>query len=140
MIYVADLAEGVVIDHIQAGAGYKIFSTLHLDTLDSVVLLMRNFPSEKMGKKDLIKIETDFPLDLEVLGLIDPDVTVNIVKDGKISKKFRVALPQSVEGILSCKNPRCITHIEHIERVCFHLYDAAKRTYTCEYCDTVTWL
>ncbi|MCL1802272.1 MAG: aspartate carbamoyltransferase regulatory subunit [Eubacteriaceae bacterium] len=140
MIYVDSLNEGIVIDHIRAGAGFDIFFQLGLDKIDSVVLLMRNVPSEKMGRKDLIKVESNFELNLDILGLIDPNVTINIIQDGKIMKKFKLELPAAVSGILKCKNPRCISHREEIADSMFYLYDEQKRYYKCEYCDSVTWL
>jgi aspartate carbamoyltransferase regulatory subunit len=140
VINVDSLLEGVVIDHIQSGAGYKIFYQLGLDKTDSVVLLMRNVPSEKMGRKDMIKIETGEPVDLKILGLIDPHATVNIVKEGKIQNKVKLKLPEEVIGILKCRNPRCVTHAEGLEKPRFFLYDGAKRLYKCEYCDSVTGL
>ncbi len=140
MINVSKLKEGIVIDHILAGHGYKIFQQLGLDLLDGVVVLMRNVDSTKMGKKDLIKIETDLNLDLDVLGLIDPNVTINYVKNGERVNKVSLTPPQTVTGILTCKNPRCITNQEHIHDVKFYLVDAATNQYACEYCDARTRL
>lgn len=135
MINVSKLKEGIVIDHIKAGMGYKIFSQLGLDTLEDTVVLMRNVDSVKMGKKDLIKIETDLPLNLDVLGLIDPDATITYVKDGVSVRKVRLKLPEEVTGILKCKNPRCITNQEKINNVRFTLVDPEKKEYACEYCE-----
>lgn len=140
MINVSKLREGIVIDHIEAGHGYKIFQQLNLDKIDDVVVLMRNVPSRKMGKKDLIKIETDLALDLTVLGLIDPDITVNYIKDGEKVKKLKLSLPEKVVGILKCKNPRCITGMEKVSQHQFYLADKEKREYACEYCDARTSL
>lgn len=140
MINVSKLKKGIVIDHITAGAGYKIFRQLGLDTLDDVVVLMRNVQSTKMGRKDLIKIETDLNLNFDVLGLIDPGVTITYVEDGVQVKKIKLTPPQQVLGILSCKNPRCITNQEHIKDIRFTLVDAAKKEYACEYCDARTHL
>ena len=100
MINVSKLKRGIVIDHIEPGQGYKLFSQLGLDKLDDVVVLLRNVPSNKMGKKDLIKIETALELDFDVLGLVDPGATVNYVEDGIRVKKIQVALPDEVYGIL----------------------------------------
>lgn len=141
MINVSKLKKGIVIDHIAHGQGYKIFRQLGLDRLeDDVVVLMRNVQSTKMGRKDLIKIETDLTLDLEVLGLIDPDATVTYVENGECVKKVRLSLPKSVNGILSCKNPRCISNQEHIDNIHFTLVDPAKKEYACEYCEARTHL
>ena len=131
MINVSKLKEGIVIDHIRAGHGYKIFQQLGLDRLDDVVVLMRNVDSEKMGKKDLIKIESNLDLNLEVLGLIDPHVTINYVKNGERVNKVSLTPPQTVTGILTCKNPRCITNHERITDVKFHLLDAHTNQYAC---------
>lgn len=140
MINVSKLKEGIVIDHIEAGSGYKIFQQLNLDKIDDVVVLMRNVPSGKIGKKDLIKIETDMELDFDVLGLIDPNITVNYIKNGKRVKKAKLTLPEKVEGILECKNPRCITQYEKVDKINFYLVDSEKKEYRCEYCDARTSL
>ena len=137
---VSKLINGIVIDHIKQGEGYRIFKQLGLGTLDDVVVLMRNVPSRKMGKKDLIKIETDMEVNLDVLGLIDPNATVTYVKDGRSVKKVRLSLPKQVDGILQCKNPRCISNQEHIENVRFTLVDPQKKAYACEYCEARTQL
>ena len=140
MINVSKLKEGIVIDHIRADHGYKIFLQLGLDQLDGVVVLMRNVESTKMGRKDLIKIETNMVLNLDVLGLIDPDVTISYVKEGVCVKKIKLLPPETVTGILTCKNPRCISNQEHIKDIRFHLVDAKKNQYACEYCDARTSL
>ncbi len=140
MINVSKLKEGIVIDHIRAGHGYKIFQQLGLDTLEDVVVLMRNVESTKMGHKDLIKIETNMVLNLNVLGLIDPDVTISYVKEGVCVDKIKLSPPETVTGILTCKNPRCISNQEHIKDIHFHLVDAKTNQYACEYCDARTRL
>ncbi|HRX59315.1 MAG TPA: aspartate carbamoyltransferase regulatory subunit [Eubacteriales bacterium] len=140
MINVSKLKEGIVIDHICAGHGYKIFQQLGLDKLDDVVVLMRNVDSTKMGKKDLIKIETHLDLNLDVLGLIDPNVTISYIKEGVRISKLKLSPPETVTGILTCKNPRCITNQEHIQDVMFYLVDAETNQYACEYCDARTSL
>ncbi|MEA4938104.1 MAG: aspartate carbamoyltransferase regulatory subunit [Christensenella sp.] len=140
MINVSKLKEGIVIDHIRADHGYKIFLQLGLDQLDGVVVLMRNVESTKMGRKDLIKIETNMVLNLDVLGLIDPDVTISYVKEGVCVKKIKLSPPETVTGILTCKNPRCISNQEHIKDIHFHLVDAKTNQYACEYCDARTRL
>ena len=140
MINVSKLKKGIVIDHIKPGHGYKLFSQLGLDKLDNVVVLLRNVPSRKMGKKDLIKIETDLELDFDVLGLVDPGATVNYVEDGVRVRKIRVDLPNEVYGILECKNPRCISNSEDTGKVKFILFDSDKKIFRCEYCDSLTSL
>lgn len=140
MINVSKLKKGIVIDHITAGKGYKIFKQLHLDELDAVVVLMRNVDSTKLGKKDLIKIETDLEINFDVLALIDPGVTVSYVQDGERVKKVKLTPPEEVTDILTCKNPRCITNQEHIDHVHFRLVNAEKKLYACEYCDAQTRL
>ncbi|MCR5181470.1 MAG: aspartate carbamoyltransferase regulatory subunit [Clostridia bacterium] len=140
MINVSKIKEGIVIDHIKAGQGYKIFQQLGLDKINDVVVLMRNVPSEKMGVKDLIKIETPLEINFDILGLIDPDVSVNYIKDGKLFKKVKLTLPKSVVGILKCPNPRCITNTERIQNVRFDLVDKENKLYACEYCEARTKL
>lgn len=140
MINVSKLKSGIVIDHIVAGHGYKLFKQLHLDELDDVVVLMRNVDSEKMGKKDLIKIETKMNLDLDVIGLIDPGITINYIENGVKTQKVKLKLPESVTGIMTCKNPRCISNVEKIGDVTFRLVDPSKKEYACEYCDARTHL
>lgn len=140
MINVSKLKKGIVIDHIKAGQGYKIFRQLGLDQIEDTVVLMRNVDSGKMGKKDLIKIETDMNLNLDVLGLIDPDATINYVENGERTNKVKLKLPEQVTGILSCKNPRCISNQEHIHNIRFTLVDARTKEYACEYCEARTHL
>lgn len=140
MINVSKIKEGIVIDHIKAGQGYKIFQQLGLDKINDVVVLMRNVPSEKMGVKDLIKIETPLEINFDILGLIDPDVSINYIKDGKLFKKVKLTLPKSVVGILKCPNPRCITNTEKIANVRFDLVDKKNKLYACEYCEARTKL
>lgn len=140
MINVSKLKKGIVLDHITQGQGYRLFRQLGLDKLEDVVVLMRNVQSNKLGKKDLIKIETDFDMDLNVIGLIAPGVTVTYVENGGSVKKIKLALPEQVTGILTCKNPRCISNQEKIEDVMFTLVDPAQKQYACEYCQARTSL
>ncbi|MEF9983606.1 MAG: aspartate carbamoyltransferase regulatory subunit [Oscillospiraceae bacterium] len=141
MINVSKLKKGIVLDHIKAGQGFKIFTQLGLDKLNDVVVLMKNVDSTKMGKKDLIKIETDdFDLNLDVLGLINPGITVNYISDGKLVQSKHLTLPQKVTGILKCKNPRCISQVENLGEMTFTLVDTEKKEYACEYCDSRTSL
>ncbi len=138
MINVSKLKEGIVIDHIDEGRGYYIYKELKLNQIKDPVVLMQNIPSRKMGKKDLIKIETDLDLDLNALGLINPNATINIVKNGELIRKFKLTLPEKVSGLLVCKNPRCITRSEYVPSIDFYLVNEANKTYRCEYCDTYT--
>lgn len=138
MINVSKLKKGIIIDHIEAGHGFEIYKELYLNDIDDVVVLLKNIPSKKMGKKDLIKIETDMEIDMNVLGLIDPNVTINFVKNGEMYKKIKLTLPKVVEGIIKCKNPRCITQHEDIREVKFYLVNKEKKQYRCEYCDAFT--
>ena len=127
---------GIVIDHITAGQGMRIYNLLGLDSLDCSVALIKNVSSRKMGKKDIIKIDSDFDVDTDILGYVDPDVTVNIIKDGKTVEKKSIALPEKLTGVLTCKNPRCISVTEQELPQIFKLTDRARRVYRCIYCET----
>ena len=140
MINVSKLKKGIVLDHITAGHGYKLFKQRHLDELEDVVVLMKNVDSGKLGKKDLIKIETDMPLDLTVIGLIEPGITISYIENGECTRKLKLRLPEKVDGILTCKNPRCISNVERLENITFYLVDAEKKEYACEYCEARTKL
>ncbi|MBQ4098120.1 MAG: aspartate carbamoyltransferase regulatory subunit [Clostridia bacterium] len=130
------IKNGIVIDHIEAGKGMEVYNFLNLAELDCTVALIKNVPSKKTGKKDIIKIDADIELDLNVLGYIAPEVTVNIIKDGKTVEKSKVALPETLKNVIKCKNPRCITSVEQgIEHV-FTLTDKEKRVYRCIYCES----
>lgn len=129
------IKKGVVIDHIKAGHGIDIFNYLGLDKADFTVALIINAQSNKLGKKDIIKIENEIDIDFAILGLIDPNVTINIIKDEIICTKIKVELPMVVEEAIKCQNPRCITTIEnHVTHV-FHLANRKKGIYSCQYCD-----
>ncbi|MDD5497713.1 MAG: aspartate carbamoyltransferase regulatory subunit [Atribacterota bacterium] len=134
MINVSKLKKGIVIDHIKAGNGYKIFQQLELNKLNDTVVLLKNIPSNKMGIKDLIKIENDIYLDLTELGLIDSGVTINIIENGQRKEKIKLKLPQKVKGILKCKNPRCISTSEEVGDIEFTLVNPDTKEYQCEYC------
>ena len=140
MINVSKLKKGIVLDHITAGHGYKLFKQLHLDELEDVVVLMKNVDSGKLGKKDLIKIETDMPLDLTVIGLIEPGITISYIENGECTRKLKLRLQEKVDGIRTCKNPRCISNVERLENITFYLVDAEKKEYACEYCEARTKL
>ena len=130
------IQNGVVLDHIQAGKSMDIYKYLHLDELDCQVAIIKNARSEHMGRKDIIKIDTPMEVDLDVLGYIDPDITVNIIQDGKLVEKKHLALPQKLVNVIHCKNPRCITVAESQLDAIFLLSDPAKHTYRCAYCET----
>lgn len=140
MLKVDSINKGIVIDHITAGLGYKIFKELKLNQVDYTTALIQNVPSKKYGKKDLIKIANVVDLNLDMLGLIDPNITITIIKDECVSEKIKLTLPEKVDGILCCHNPRCIATVECIDSITFYLVDAEKRSYRCEYCDTQTSL
>lgn len=135
MINVSEIKKGIVLDHICKGQGYEIFKALHLQEVEDVVVLLQSIPSEKLGRKDLIKIETDLPLDLTVLGLMGPGITVNYIKEGQRVHKKKLSLPKEVLGILTCKNPRCITLAEKIHPGAFYLAKEESKLYRCSYCD-----
>lgn len=130
------IKNGIVIDHITAGKGMEIYKLLGLDSLDCSVALIKNVGSRKVGKKDIIKIDSDFDVDTDILGFVDPDVTVNIIKDGKIAEKKTIGLPEKLNNVLICKNPRCISATEQELPQIFKLTDRERRIYRCIYCET----
>ena len=130
------IKNGIVIDHIEAGKGMEIYNFLNLAELSCTVALIMNVPSKKTGKKDIIKIDADIALDLDVLGYIAPETTVNFIKDGELKEKRKVELPKTVKNVIKCKNPRCITSVEQgIDHV-FNLVDKENRVYRCIYCES----
>jgi len=135
MMTINTIENGIVIDHIKAGYGIKIFDYLGLDKVDYSVALIMNVSSEKQGKKDIIKIENENNFDVSELGLIDPEATVNIIQNHKITEKKKLSLPQEVEDVIKCKNPRCITSVEKNIKHIFRLVDAEQGVYRCKYCD-----
>lgn len=126
---------GIVLDHIQAGRSMQIYKLLKLDKLDCSVAIIQRVKSGKYGKKDIIKIDEIIDLDIAVLGYIDNNITVNLVKDGKLDKKMHIQLPRMLNDVVKCKNPRCITSIEQEIVHKFRLVDEKKKTYRCIYCD-----
>ena len=140
MLNVNTIKNGLVIDHISAGTGMKIFQWLGLDKAPFTSCLIQNVQSKKSGKKDIIKIDNIINIDYSVLGFIDPNICVNVIEDEKIVRKINMELPDRVQGVFNCKNPRCITNQEHIDNVKFRLVDAEKKLYACEYCDAQTSL
>ena len=136
MLNVGKIGEGFVLDHIKAGKSMTIYKDLGLDQLDCVVAIIKNARSSKMGRKDIIKVECPVEmLDLDILGFIDHNITVNIIKYGVISDKMELKLPGQVTGVIKCKNPRCITSIEQGLEHIFVLTDKEKEIYRCKYCD-----
>ena len=136
MLNVGTIQEGFVLDHIQAGQSMDIYKYLHLDQLDCCVAIIKNAKSNKMGKKDIIKIECpiDF-IDMDVLGFIDHKITVNIIKDAEIVEKKALKLPKQIVNVVRCKNPRCITSIEQELEHVFVLTDHKKEVYRCKWCE-----
>mgnify|MGYP002546336802 CR=1 FL=1 len=130
------IQNGVVLDHIQAGKSMDIYKYLHLDELDCSVAIIKNVRSGRMGKKDIIKVGQVIDLDFAVLGYIDPGITVNIIRDGKLLKREHLSLPERVTGIIKCKNPRCITSCEQELEQEFRLTDRENKVYRCVYCDS----
>ena len=136
MLNVGKIEEGFVLDHIEAGKSLSIYHHLQLDKLDCTVAIIKNARSNKMGKKDILKVECDInTLDLDILGFIDHNITVNIIKDDKIVEKKKLHLPNQVVNVIKCKNPRCITSIEQELDQIFILADKEKEIYRCRYCD-----
>ena len=130
------IQNGVVLDHIQAGKSMEIYKYLHLDQLDCSVAIIKNVRSGRMGKKDIIKIDSPMEVDLDVLGYIDPNITVNVIRDGVRVEKKKLELPKQLVNIIRCKNPRCITTAEAQLDSIFFLSDAETHTYRCAYCET----
>lgn len=135
MLSISGIDEGYVIDHIQAGRSMDIYKYLKLEKLDCQIAIIKNATSNKMGKKDIIKIQGPMALDLDILGFIDNHITVNVIHGGKIVEKKNLTLPETVTNVIKCKNPRCITSIEQEIPHVFKLTDAATKTYRCIYCE-----
>lgn len=129
------IINGIVIDHITAGSGMKLYGLLGLDELDCSVALIRNVASRKTGKKDIIKIDADIPVNFDVIGYVDPGITVNIIRDGVIAEKRVIELPATLTNVIKCKNPRCITTVEQELDHVFKLVDRDTKTYRCIYCE-----
>ena len=135
MVLVNSIEKGIVIDHITAGLGTKILAYLDVDMSKHTVAFIMNASSQKKGRKDVIKIENVTDIDLAALGLIDPNVTVNIIRNHAIAEKINLKLPSRVVNVIHCRNPRCVTSIEPGAEHVFHLVDEETRAYRCEYCD-----
>ncbi len=132
---IGGLQEGVVIDHIRAGGAMEIYNYLNLEDLDASVAIIKNARSSKMGKKDIIKIEGPITIDLEMLGVLDENITIDVIKENRIVEKRVLPLPEVVTNIIKCKNPRCITSIEQELPHKFKLTDRDHRVYRCMYCE-----
>ena len=130
------ITNGVVIDHITAGRGMKLYELLGLSELDCSVAIIKNVVSHKMGKKDIIKIDASIPVDFDVIGFVDPGATVNVIRDGKLIEKRAIEMPDTLVNVIKCKNPRCITSCEQEIDHIFKLTDRENKVYRCVYCET----
>ena len=130
------IINGIVIDHIAAGRGMMLYKLLHLDRLDCSVAIIKNVHSNKMGKKDIIKVDAAIDLNTDVIGYVDPDATVNVIRDGKLVEKKAIELPEKLVNVIRCKNPRCISSTEQELPQVFVLTDRKNRVYRCRYCET----
>ena len=130
------IVNGIVIDHIAAGRGMQLYHLLNLDELDCSVAIIKNVLSQKMGRKDIIKVDADIDLDIDAIGYVDPNATVNIIKDGLLVEKRDICLPETLTNVIRCKNPRCITSTEQELPQIFVLTDREKGVYRCRYCET----
>ena len=135
MLNIDSIQNGIVIDHIQAGKGMRIYELLELDKLDCCVALIKNARSSKMGRKDIIKIEGDLAINFDVLGFIDNNITVCTIKNGERVKKENIVLPSRIKNVVKCKNPRCITSTEENLDQIFVLCDEKAHRYRCLYCE-----
>ena len=132
---IGQIKDGIVLDHITAGQGKRIYDILNLSKLNCTVAMIERAESPKMGSKDIIKIGQVLDIDFDVLGYIDPDITINIIQDGQVTERRKLTMPERVVGVLKCKNPRCITSVEQELVHEFKLTDPANRVYRCIYCE-----
>lgn len=130
------IKNGIVLDHITAGKSMAVYNSLNLEEFDCSIAIIKNVKSKKMGKKDIIKIDNDFEVDLDVLGYIDANITISFIKDGKTVEKKKLSLPEKITNVEVCKNPRCITTVEDALPQVFQLTDAANHVYRCIYCES----
>ena len=130
------IQNGIVIDHIAAGKAMELYQILGLDKLDCTVAILKNVPSQKMGRKDIIKVDSYLNLDWNILGYVDPNITVNIIANGELLEKRQLTLPERLTNVIRCKNPRCITSVEQELPQVFKLTDREHRVYRCLYCET----
>lgn len=133
---VDSIQNGIVIDHITAGQGMRLYELLGLDGLDVSVALIKNVVSKKMGRKDIIKIDADIPVNVDIIGFVDPGATVNFIKNGKLVDKKAIEMPEILTNVLKCKNPRCISSCEQELSQIFRLTDREHKVYRCIYCET----
>ena len=133
---IGKIEDGIVLDHIKAGSGMRLYDILNLDKLDCEVALIQNVPSDKMGRKDILKIDKLIDLNIDAVGFVDPGITVNIIKGGELAKPTHLELPEEVVDIIKCKNPRCITTIEQELPQVFTLTDRKNKVYRCRYCES----
>ena len=129
------IQNGIVIDHIRSGGAMQLYKLLGLDSLDCPVAIIKNAPSDKMGRKDIIKIDSAQPLNLDVLGFVDPDATINVIRDCALVEKKHAGLPERIRDVLRCRNPRCITSVEPDLPQVFQLANRETKTYRCIYCE-----
>ena len=130
------ITNGIVIDHITAGRGMRLYDLLGLDKLDCSVAIIKNVNSAKSGKKDIIKIDADIPVQMDVIGFVDPGITVNVICNGELVEKRRIDMPDTLVNVIHCKNPRCITSVEQELDHIFKLTDKENKVYRCLYCET----
>ena len=130
------IQNGIVLDHITAGRGMKLYDLLGLEKLNCSVAIIKNVNSKKQGKKDIIKIDEEIPINLDVIGYVDPGVIVNIIRDGKLVEKRSIEMPETLTNVIFCKNPRCITSVEQELDHVFKLTDRVNKVYRCLYCET----
>ena len=133
---VDSIQNGIVIDHITAGQGMRLYELLGLDELDVSVALIKNVVSKKMGRKDIIKIDADIPVNVDIIGFVDPGATVNFIKNGELVDKKTIEMPEILTNVLKCKNPRCISSCEQELSQIFRLTDREHKVYRCIYCET----
>lgn len=129
------IKNGIVIDHIHAGGAMELYRLLNLDKLDCTVAIIKNAPSELMGRKDIIKIDSMTDIDLTVIGYVDPGATINVIKEGRLFEKRKLTMPEKIVNVLRCKNPRCITSVEPDLPQIFRLTSPETHTYRCIYCE-----
>ena len=134
-MHIDSIKDGIVIDHITAGKAMKIYNLLGFDKLECSIAIIKNVSSKKMGKKDIIKIDSNIEINLEALGYIDPGITIDVIRDSVLVEKRSVGLPKKLHGVLKCKNPRCITSCEQELDQAFILTDEENRVYRCMYCE-----
>ena len=133
---IGKIEDGIVLDHIKAGQGMRLYNILGLHKLDCEVALIQNAPSQKHGRKDILKIDKLIDLNIDAVGFVDPGITVNIIEGGKLAKRKHLELPTEIVDVIKCKNPRCITTIEQELPQVFRLTDAVNKVYRCKYCES----